>query len=90
MESLGWLPLLAGLAIRSAIQRAGVDAVLKWPNDVLAPVDGERKLCGILCELAPGPAPGWPSPCSASASTCTRPATSSRSTRPPLSPSAVP
>lgn len=58
MESLGWLPLLAGLAIRSAIQRAGVDAVLKWPNDVLAPVDGERKLCGILCELAPGPAPG--------------------------------
>ncbi len=43
-----WLPLLAGLAVTEAVRRAaGLDAVLKWPNDVLL---GERKLCGILAE----------------------------------------
>lgn len=46
--SLGWLPLLAGLAAASALSRVtGVDLRLKWPNDVLA---GERKLAGILAE----------------------------------------
>lgn len=46
----GWLPLLAGVAIASAIRRHGkVDAELKWPNDVL--VDG-RKLAGILAEVS--------------------------------------
>src|SRR5262249_34644618 len=45
---LGWLPLLAGVAVASALERtAGVDARLKWPNDVLA--DG-AKLAGILAE----------------------------------------
>ena len=45
---LGWLPLLAGVAVASALQRtAGVDARLKWPNDVL--VDG-AKIAGILAE----------------------------------------
>jgi BirA family biotin operon repressor/biotin-[acetyl-CoA-carboxylase] ligase len=43
-----WLPLLAGLAVSEGVRRAtGLDAVLKWPNDVLL---GERKLCGILAE----------------------------------------
>ena len=44
-----WLPLLAGLAVATAVrQQAELDAVLKWPNDVL--VDG-RKVCGVLAEV---------------------------------------
>ena len=46
----GWLPLLAGVAVaRTLRDRADLDAVLKWPNDVL--VDG-RKVCGVLTEVA--------------------------------------
>jgi BirA family transcriptional regulator, biotin operon repressor / biotin---[acetyl-CoA-carboxylase] ligase len=45
---LGWVPLLAGVAVASALQRtAGMEARLKWPNDVL--VDG-AKIAGILAE----------------------------------------
>jgi BirA family biotin operon repressor/biotin-[acetyl-CoA-carboxylase] ligase len=33
---LGWLPLLAGVALAEAVGRIGVvDTVLKWPNDLL-------------------------------------------------------
>lgn len=46
--SWGWLTLLTGVAIASAVRQvAEVDATLKWPNDVL--VDG-RKLAGVLAE----------------------------------------
>ena len=43
---LGWLPLLAGVALVEAVGRIGVvDAALKWPNDLLvrsaAESDGE-------------------------------------------------
>ncbi|MEU3709155.1 biotin--[acetyl-CoA-carboxylase] ligase [Streptomyces catenulae] len=53
-ERWGWLPLLAGVAVATALSRAaGVDTALKWPNDVLLTVDGaERKTGGILAERA--------------------------------------
>jgi BirA family biotin operon repressor/biotin-[acetyl-CoA-carboxylase] ligase len=46
------LPLAAGVAVAAGVRRAGVEAVLKWPNDVLV---GERKLCGILVERVERP-----------------------------------
>jgi BirA family biotin operon repressor/biotin-[acetyl-CoA-carboxylase] ligase len=46
----GWLPLLTGVAVASAVRAVtGVEARLKWPNDVLA---GPAKLAGILAEAA--------------------------------------
>ena len=54
LERWTWLSLLAGLSVVEGLRRiAPVDALLKWPNDVL--VD-ERKLCGILAERVETPA----------------------------------
>ena len=50
-QRLGWLPLLAGVAMTRAVRELGVSgAGLKWPNDVLV---GARKLSGVLTELTP-------------------------------------
>ena len=55
----GWVPLLAGLALVQALRRITARAgtplqpALKWPNDVLIPEDGDRKVSGVLCELVP-------------------------------------
>ena len=59
-DRLGWLPLVAGVAVSDALQRASsVRAELKWPNDLVAIAaacggsDGPRKLGGILSALVP-------------------------------------
>jgi BirA family biotin operon repressor/biotin-[acetyl-CoA-carboxylase] ligase len=55
----GWVPLVAGLAVHRAVSEAvGLPTTLKWPNDVLAPTDGDRKLAGLLCEWLGTPEDG--------------------------------
>ena len=45
---LTWVPLVTGLALSEAIQRAcSITTSLKWPNDLLI---RHKKLGGILCE----------------------------------------
>lgn len=48
----GWIPLVAGVAMASAVsaQLKDLDVALKWPNDVL--VSG-LKISGILAEVLP-------------------------------------
>jgi BirA family biotin operon repressor/biotin-[acetyl-CoA-carboxylase] ligase len=47
------ITLAAALAVRDALgEVCGLEADIKWPNDLLA---GGRKLCGILAETAEGP-----------------------------------
>jgi BirA family transcriptional regulator, biotin operon repressor / biotin---[acetyl-CoA-carboxylase] ligase len=49
-DAWGWLPLATGLAVVDAVGAVhGIDAGLKWPNDVQV---GDRKLAGILAEVA--------------------------------------
>lgn len=49
-----WLPLLSGVVTAEAVRNAtGLDAVVKWPNDVLV---GDRKLAGVLVERVDTPA----------------------------------
>ena len=49
---LGWVPLAAGLAVAETVEGVGVDAWVKWPNDVLA---RGRKLAGVLAEAVHQP-----------------------------------
>ncbi len=44
------LPIIAAVAVAQSLQTyAGLDAKVKWPNDVLIE---NRKICGIRCELS--------------------------------------
>ena len=55
IASWGWLPLLAGVALRDAVAaRTGLAVALKWPNDLIH-LPGEEKLAGILAQTS-GPA----------------------------------
>lgn len=48
---IGRLTFAGGLAAAEAVEAFGVDAHLKWPNDVVVDSDGQRaKLCGVLTE----------------------------------------
>ncbi|MDK2891980.1 biotin--[acetyl-CoA-carboxylase] ligase [Methanohalophilus sp.] len=42
------LTLMAGVAVAETLRKVGINASLKWPNDVL--VNG-KKICGILTEM---------------------------------------
>ena len=42
------LPLLLGVCVAQTLDSFGLTARIKWPNDIWV---GERKLCGILCEM---------------------------------------
>jgi len=60
---LTWVPLLTGLVVSSVVRETtGLDAGVKWPNDVLVAVPGapslpvvgtRRKVAGILAEVTP-------------------------------------
>jgi BirA family biotin operon repressor/biotin-[acetyl-CoA-carboxylase] ligase len=41
------LSLVAAVAVVDALERTGVTATIRWPNDVMV---GERKICGMLPE----------------------------------------
>lgn len=58
-ERIGWVPLVAGLAVVRALTDFGMTPRLKWPNDVIVedpnhhPLPGwgtSRKIAGVLCE----------------------------------------
>jgi BirA family transcriptional regulator, biotin operon repressor / biotin---[acetyl-CoA-carboxylase] ligase len=51
LTTWGWLPLLAGVAVCDAVGAAGIDATLKWPNDLLLGAE-QRKAAGILVQVA--------------------------------------
>ena len=58
-DALGWIVHACALSVRHALaarlEPLGHTVTLKWPNDVL--VDGSRKICGILAQLAPASSP---------------------------------
>jgi BirA family biotin operon repressor/biotin-[acetyl-CoA-carboxylase] ligase len=57
MEVAALLAVRTGLTVAAALEELGIDAALKWPNDVLV---RDRKVAGILCETRwQGPRPSW-------------------------------
>jgi BirA family biotin operon repressor/biotin-[acetyl-CoA-carboxylase] ligase len=53
-DRVSLLTFALGVAVTDAVQNAGVDAAIKWPNDVVVPGDDDRKLAGILTEAGGG------------------------------------
>lgn len=51
LDRPGLITLAAGVGLGAAVRAAGVDAKIKWPNDLRA---GGKKLAGILCEAGSG------------------------------------
>lgn len=49
MQKLPPLTICAGLAVCEVVNSLGVEASIKWPNDVYV---GDRKLAGILTEMS--------------------------------------
>ncbi|WP_371504146.1 biotin--[acetyl-CoA-carboxylase] ligase [Allokutzneria sp. NRRL B-24872] len=50
----GWLMVLGGVVVQRVVSGlCGVDAVLKWPNDLLVGPD-RAKCCGVLAEAVTG------------------------------------
>ena len=45
----GLVPIAMGVAVVRALSDCGLEATLKWPNDVYI---GEKKVCGVLGEIA--------------------------------------
>lgn len=52
LEQSNWLSMIAGVAtVRAIKETVNLEARLKWPNDILLPINGqERKIGGILVE----------------------------------------
>lgn len=46
-NQLGLIPILSGVSVAQTLESVGLQAALKWPNDVL--ING-KKVCGILTE----------------------------------------
>ena len=51
-QSFPWLTVLLAAAIAQTLRAQGIEASLKWPNDVLVETgSGSRKICGVLASL---------------------------------------
>lgn len=56
VHELPRVTLAAGVALAESLGSLGLEAALKWPNDILLPTaTGWRKVAGILTEMATGP-----------------------------------
>lgn len=52
----GVLALRVGLALAASLRDLGIEAALKWPNDIYL---RDRKVAGVLCEARSAGGAGW-------------------------------
>lgn len=58
IDRMPLVPLAMGVAALDAVVGCGATAAaLKWPNDLIVPTRGDRKIAGILAELVTGSDP---------------------------------